>query len=83
VNQHGIKMVTLEHVKTLSPTELKILLYMSFTGRTQTITHEVLAKEINVNQRSIREALKILQERGLISCKRKKKESTESTITFH
>ncbi len=76
-------MVTLEHVKTLSPTELKILLYMSLTNKTQTITHEVLAKEINVNQRSIREALKVLQERGLISCRRKKKESTESTIIFH
>jgi len=76
-------MVTLEHVKTLSPTELKILLYMSLTNKTQTITHEILAKEIGVNKRSIREALKVLKERGLISCKRKKKESTESIITFH
>lgn len=76
-------MVTLEHVKTLSPTELKILLYMSFTGKTQTITHKVLAKEINVNQRSIREALKMLQDRGLITCNRITVESTESTITFH
>lgn len=76
-------MVTLEHVKTLSTTELKILLYMSFTGKTQTITHQVLAKEINVNQRSIREALKMLQDRGLITCKRRKADSTESTIVFH
>lgn len=76
-------MVTIEHLRTLSPTELKILLYMSFTGRIQTITHQLLAKEINVNQRSIREALKMLQDRGLISCSRKKTDSTESTITFH
>jgi len=76
-------MVTLEHVKTLSPTELKILLYMSLTNKTQTITHDSLAKEINVNPRSIRDALKTLQQRGLISCRRRKNESTESTITFH
>jgi transcription initiation factor IIE alpha subunit len=56
---------------------------MSLTNKTQTITHEILAKEIGVNKRSIREALKVLKERGLISCKRKKKESTESIITFH
>jgi DNA-binding FadR family transcriptional regulator len=56
---------------------------MSLTSKTQTIKHEVLAKEISVSQRSIRDALKVLQARGLITCRRKKIESTESTITFH
>ena len=75
-------MVTLEHVKTLSPTELKILIYMDLTDKTLSITQETLAKEINVNIRSIREALKLLEARGIISYKRSIISSTKSVITI-
>lgn len=75
-------MITLEHVKTLSPTELKILVYMDLTDKTLAITQETLAKEINVNIRSIREALKVLEARGIISYKRSIVSSTKSVITI-
>jgi transcription initiation factor IIE alpha subunit len=75
-------MITLEHVKTLSPTELKILVYMDLTDKTLSITQEHLAKEINVNIRSIREALKVLEARGIISYKRSIVSSTKSVITI-
>lgn len=76
-------MVTLDHVKTLSPTELKILLYMSFTGRVLSLTQDNLAKEINVNIRSVREALKLLEARGIVSYKRSTLHSKKSVITLH
>lgn len=75
-------MVTLEHVKTLSPTELKILMYMNLTDKTLAISQENLAKEINVNIRSIREALKLLEARGIISYKRSVVTGIKSVITF-
>lgn len=75
-------MITLDHVKTLSPTELKILIYMDLTDKTLAITQEHLAKEINVNIRSIREALKVLEARGIISYKRSATSSTKSVITL-
>lgn len=76
-------MVTLEHVKTLSPTELKIVLYMNLTDKTLSITQEHLAKEINVNIRSIREALKVLEARRIISYNRSLDCNIKSTITLH
>jgi transcription initiation factor IIE alpha subunit len=76
-------MVTLEHLKTLSPTELKIILYMSLTDNKLSITQDSLAKEINVNIRSVREALKVLEARNIISYRRSLDKSIKSTITLH
>lgn len=76
-------MVTLEHLKTLSPTELKIILYMSLTDNKLSITQDSLAKEINVNIRSVREALKVLEARNIISYRRSLDSSIKSTITLH
>lgn len=75
-------MVTLEHVKTLSPTELKILVYMNLTDKSIAINQENLAKEINVSMRATREALKDLEARGIISYKRSTISKVKSVITL-
>lgn len=75
-------MVTIDHIRTLSPTELKILLYMDLTEKTLSISQEDLAKELNVNIRSVREALKTLEQRNLISYQRSIISSIKSIITF-
>lgn len=59
-------MITLDHIKTLSSIELRIVLYLNLKEKTLTITQGELAKELNCNVRSVRDALRSLNDRGII-----------------
>lgn len=75
-------MVNLEHIKTLGPVELKIVLYLNLTEKTLSISQENLAKEISCSVRSVREALKSLEARGIISYTRSFLTSEKSKIIY-
>lgn len=63
-------MITLDHIRTLSATELRIIAYLSLNSREVHLTHTKLAAEINSSYRQVNEALRSLQSKGLIDYER-------------
>jgi len=81
-------MVTIEHIRNLSATELRIMAYFNITGTDISITQDELAKEIYVSSKQIGVALRSLENRGLLKWNRgigynKYMPPSKGTITLH
>jgi len=60
-------LITLDHIRNLSATELRIASYMSLGNKELEMTQMELAETLQVSDRQLRQALESLEERRLIS----------------
>jgi predicted transcriptional regulator len=63
-------LITLDHIRNLSATELRIMSYMVISGKELEISQTELAKEINTSFRQLNMALQSLSSKGIISYER-------------
>lgn len=63
-------MVTIEHIRSLSATELRVMAYVSLTGGELEVSQTELATTINTSREQLNKALQSLSQRGIISYER-------------
>ena len=63
-------MITLEHIRNLSATELRIMSYMALIGSELEVSQTELAKIINTSFKQLGISLQSLSEKGIISYER-------------
>lgn len=60
----------IENIKILSPSELKVILYMQSKDCEITESHDEIATILNISRRSVGFAFRNLEARGMINYKR-------------
>lgn len=76
-------MITLEHIRNLSATELRVVAYLSLMGKSMEKTQHELAKELNLSDKSIGNALRTLEKRGIILYNREVLSKEKGKIVLH
>jgi len=76
-------MLTIEHIRTLSPCEIKVLFYINLSGGKLNYSQKDMSGELNISIRSVREALKSLEARGIIQYKRSFDSLEKSSIILN
>lgn len=81
-------MITIDHIRQLTATELRIVSYMSIYNKELNMTQNELATELHLSGKQVGVALRSLEERGLLIWNRgtgynKNSVPTKGTITLH
>ena len=63
-------MNIVEHIKILSPCELKVLLYIQFKENEIVESQDEIASNLNISSRSVGVAFRTLEARGIINYER-------------